>query len=120
MTLSRKVSMMLLAAIVGIAGLEAVDEATGWRALGIVSPAEARVGRPLTPVSVAGVARPSWSHTWIMVASAMRSMRIVASRGTTPSATSAKWRGCGIPRTSQARAARQARIASEGANVLEG
>ncbi len=36
-------------------GLEVGAPAAGW--IGFVKPAEARVGRPLTPVSVAGVGR---------------------------------------------------------------
>jgi len=57
MTLARKLSTVLLAAFIGVAGSESVNELTGTDAFSIVSPAQARVGRPLTPVSVAGVAR---------------------------------------------------------------
>jgi hypothetical protein len=57
MTLLRRVSIMLLAAIIGFAGAESLNELTGTDAFSVISPAEARVGRPLTPVSVAGVAR---------------------------------------------------------------
>ena len=57
MTLARKLSIVLLAAFIGVAGSESVNELTGTDAFSIVSPAQARVGRPLTPVSVAGVAR---------------------------------------------------------------
>ena len=57
MTLFRKFSIVLLAAIIGVAGSEAVYELSGADAFSLVSPAQARVGRPLTPVSVAGVAR---------------------------------------------------------------
>jgi hypothetical protein len=48
--------MVVLTGIVGFGGLEVA----GWLATGIgsfVPSAEAIVGRPLTPVSVAGVAR---------------------------------------------------------------
>ena len=57
MTLARKLSIVLLAAFIGVAGSEAANVLTGTDAFSIVSPAQARVGRPLTPVSVAGVAR---------------------------------------------------------------
>ena len=57
MSLSRIVRIVLLTGIVGFLGL--VD--SEWRIMpdsySFVSPAEAVVGRPLTPVSVAGVAR---------------------------------------------------------------
>ena len=49
--------MILLAATVGLIGLAASEQLTLPGLAGLVSPAEARVGRPLTPVSVAGVAR---------------------------------------------------------------
>ena len=57
MTSARKLSIVLLAAFIGVAGSEAANVLTGTDAFSIVSPAQARVGRPLTPVSVAGVAR---------------------------------------------------------------
>jgi len=57
MTVTRKLGMGLLAAILGFAASQAADEIAGTHAFSLVSPASARVGRPLTPVSVAGVAR---------------------------------------------------------------
>ena len=55
---SRRISLsVLLAAIIAVAEAESVNELTGTDAFSIISPAQARVGRPLTPVSVAGVAR---------------------------------------------------------------
>jgi hypothetical protein len=57
MTLSRKLKLGLLAAVVTLAGSQAVDSITGTDTFSLVSPAHAVVGRPLTPVSVAGVAR---------------------------------------------------------------
>lgn len=57
MTLSRTLKVALLAGIVGIVAPEATNQLVGTQLFGIVSSAEARVGRPLTPVSVAGVAR---------------------------------------------------------------
>ena len=41
----------------GIIGLDANRDNDGAGSLGFIGSAEARVGRPLTPVSVAGVAR---------------------------------------------------------------
>ena len=58
MSISRKLKTALLAALVFAAGSEAANEISGTSAFSLISaPAEARVGRPLTPVSVAGVAR---------------------------------------------------------------
>ncbi len=57
MTLSRTLKIVLLAGLVSVVGSEAANELSGTRSFSIVSPAEAVVGRPLTPVSVAGVAR---------------------------------------------------------------
>jgi hypothetical protein len=57
MSLSRILRIVLLTGIVGFLGLVEPE----WRIMpdsySFVSPAEAVVGRPLTPVSVAGVAR---------------------------------------------------------------
>jgi hypothetical protein len=57
MTMTRKLRMILLAVTVGLIGLAASEQLPLPGLAGLVSPAEARVGRPLTPVSVAGVAR---------------------------------------------------------------
>jgi hypothetical protein len=57
MTRTRKLGFVLAAAIVALVGSEAANELTGTEAFGFISPAHAIVGRPLTPVSVAGVAR---------------------------------------------------------------
>ncbi len=59
MTLSKKLSIVLVTGIVGLMGLEAGEQLSGPGLFSFVSTAEARVGRPLTPVSVAGVARRS-------------------------------------------------------------
>lgn len=57
MTKLKLIGCLLLGVIVGLGCLE-VGERLGVPGVsGIVSPAEARVGRPLTPVSVAGVGR---------------------------------------------------------------
>jgi hypothetical protein len=47
----------LLAGVVGILGLEAAERLSPSGSSSFISVAEAVVGRPLTPVSVAGVAR---------------------------------------------------------------
>ena len=57
MTMPRTLKVALLAGLVGFAGSEAANMLTGTDSFGFVTPAEAVVGRPLTPVSVAGVAR---------------------------------------------------------------
>ncbi len=57
MTKSRKLKIVLLAAVIADAGSESANVLTSTDAFSIITPAEARVGRPLTPVSVAGVAR---------------------------------------------------------------
>ena len=57
MTMTRKLGFALAAAIVIGIGSEAANEVTGTEAFSLISPARAVVGRPLTPVSVAGVAR---------------------------------------------------------------
>jgi hypothetical protein len=57
MTVSKKLTIMLLTGVVGFMGWQAADKLTTPGSFSIVSTADARVGRPLTPVSVAGVAR---------------------------------------------------------------
>jgi hypothetical protein len=57
MTLARKLGFALAAAFVVVVGSEAANEVTGTESFSLISPAHAVVGRPLTPVSVAGVAR---------------------------------------------------------------
>jgi hypothetical protein len=57
MTLCKKLSIVLVTGIVGLVGLKAGEQISTPGLLSLVSTAEARVGRPLTPVSVAGVAR---------------------------------------------------------------
>ena len=53
----RYITALLLAAIIGASCLEVGQQLAIPGVSGVVSPAEARIGRPLTPVSVAGVAR---------------------------------------------------------------
>ena len=57
MTLSKKLAIVLLTGIVGLSGLELGEQFSVPGVRGFAPAAEARVGRPLTPVSVAGVAR---------------------------------------------------------------
>jgi hypothetical protein len=57
MSLSRIVRIVLLTGIVGFLGLIEPEWHIMPDSYSFVSPAEAVVGRPLTPVSVAGVAR---------------------------------------------------------------
>jgi hypothetical protein len=57
MTLILKVSRFSLAAVAGMACLFITDNSSSIRHSSLVTQADARVGNPLTPVSVAGVAR---------------------------------------------------------------
>jgi hypothetical protein len=57
MTLSKRLAIALMCGITAIAGIELGEGLSIPGVHGIVSIAEAVVGRPLTPVSVAGVAR---------------------------------------------------------------
>jgi hypothetical protein len=57
MTLSKKLAIVVLAAATGFGCLELGERLAIPGVHGLVPSAEARVGRPLTPVSVAGVAR---------------------------------------------------------------
>ena len=57
MTVAKKLTIVLLTGVVGLIGLHVADKLTTPGSFSIVSTADARVGRPLTPDSVAGVAR---------------------------------------------------------------
>lgn len=57
MTLSKGLAILFLTGIVGLGGLELGERFAIPGVCGFVTSAEAIVGRPLTPVSVAGVAR---------------------------------------------------------------
>jgi len=57
MTLSMRLGILLLTGIVGLGGLEVGERFAIPGIHSFVSTAEAIVGRPLTPVSVAGVTR---------------------------------------------------------------
>ena len=55
----KRIGVLVLAAIIGASCLELGEQLSIPGMHGLVSSAEAVVGRPLTPVSVAGVARRS-------------------------------------------------------------
>jgi hypothetical protein len=57
MTLSKHFGIFLLTGIIGLVGSELGEQLSIPGVQGFVSSTEARVGRPLTPVSVAGVGR---------------------------------------------------------------
>ena len=57
MTMIKRIGILAFTAIIGVFALEIGGQVLTPGELGVVSTAEARVGRPLTPVSVAGVAR---------------------------------------------------------------
>lgn len=53
----KHMGIVAIAAVMSCLALEVANHAIGFGQLGIVTNAEARVGRPLTPMSVAGVTR---------------------------------------------------------------
>jgi hypothetical protein len=53
----RHIATAFIALVIATAGLEIADSFHRTGQLGFVTPAEAIVGRPVTPVSVAGVTR---------------------------------------------------------------
>ena len=57
MTIFKRIGVSALAAIIGVSCLELGERVSNLGMFSFVSPADARVGRPLTPVSVAGVGR---------------------------------------------------------------
>jgi hypothetical protein len=57
MTLSQRVGIFLMAGIIGLGALEVGEWLSIPGVHGVILSAEAVVGRPLTPLSVAGVAR---------------------------------------------------------------
>ena len=57
MTVLKRLGIIVLAGIIGLSGLELGERLSIPGIHSFVSTAEAKVGRPLTPVSVAGVAR---------------------------------------------------------------
>ena len=57
MTVSRRMGIFLFVVIIGVMGFDFGERYSISGVPGLIAPAEARVGRPLSPVSVAGVAR---------------------------------------------------------------
>ena len=57
MSVSKKIGIVIFSGILGLCGLELGEQRLVPGVHSIISSAEARVGRPLTPVSVAGVGR---------------------------------------------------------------
>ncbi len=57
MSMSKKIGIVIFAGIVGLYGVGLGERLSISGVHSFVSTAEARVGRPLTPVSVAGVGR---------------------------------------------------------------
>jgi hypothetical protein len=57
MTVLKKLKIVLFTGILGFLGLQAADRLSTPGSFSVISTAEAIVGRPLTPVSVAGVTR---------------------------------------------------------------
>ena len=53
----KRIGIVAVVAILSCLALDMADHAFGPGQLGVVTKAEARVGRPLTPMSVAGVTR---------------------------------------------------------------
>ncbi len=63
MTVLKRLGIIVLAGIIGLGGLELGERLSIPGIHSFVSTAEAVVGRPLTPVSVAGVARRTSRRT---------------------------------------------------------
>ena len=57
MSMSKQFGILLLAGIIGLCALEFGERASIPGVHSFISPAEAIVGRPLTPVSIAGATR---------------------------------------------------------------
>ncbi len=57
MSVSKTIGIVIFTGIIGLGGLHLGERLSISGVPSFVSTAEARVGRPLTPVSVAGVAR---------------------------------------------------------------
>jgi hypothetical protein len=58
MSVSRKFGIVIVTGVVGLGGLHLAERLTATSLVpSFVSTVEAKVGRPLSPVSVAGVAR---------------------------------------------------------------
>jgi hypothetical protein len=57
MTMMKRIGILVAAVVIGALGLGVSERVASPGGQGLVASAEARVGRPMTPASVAGVAR---------------------------------------------------------------
>ena len=57
MNILRSIGFLAVMGLIGLGGIEIVERAAVPGFQGVIAAAHAEVGRPLTPVSVAGVAR---------------------------------------------------------------
>jgi hypothetical protein len=57
MTTWKKICLLVFVGMIGVGGLQLCERLSILGIHGVIASAEAVVGRPLTPVSVAGVAR---------------------------------------------------------------
>jgi hypothetical protein len=57
MSISKKMGIAIIVGVVVLGGIYFTEQVTNTKVDIFVSTAQAKVGRPLTPVSVAGVAR---------------------------------------------------------------
>ena len=56
----KRIGILMVAAVIGVLGLEVGEKMSVPGVSGVISPAHAVVGRPGTPRSVAGVARRTY------------------------------------------------------------
>ena len=56
----KRIGILMVAAVIGVLGLEVGEKMSVPGVSGVVSPAHAVIGRPGTPRSVAGVARRTY------------------------------------------------------------
>ena len=56
----KRIGIVMVAAVIGVLGLEVGDKMSVPGVSGVISPAHAVIGRPGTPRSVAGVARRTY------------------------------------------------------------
>jgi hypothetical protein len=57
MSISKKMGIAIIVGVVALGGIYITEQVTNTKVDIFVSTAQAKVGRPVTPVSVAGVAR---------------------------------------------------------------
>ena len=56
----KRIGIVMVAAVIGVLGLEVGEKMSVPGVSGVISPAQAVIGRPGTPRSVAGVARGTY------------------------------------------------------------